>query len=101
MNIVLKFLGIRKNKFKYLILFILALISNLLLILASIIQKSLVKNLLSGSILRTAIVKFLLVSFSIVIISFVQIYLLNRIKILVQKTINLNLLDSLTIEKLL
>lgn len=99
MNIVLNFLGIRKNKFKYLILFMLALISNFLLILAPIIQKSLVNNLLSGSILRTDIVKFLLVSFSIVIISFIQIYLLNRIKIMVQKTISLDLLDSLTIEE--
>lgn len=99
MNIVLKFLGISKNKFMYFVLFVLALISNFLLISAPLIQKSLVNNLLSGSILRTDIVEFLLVSFSIVIISFVQIYLLNRIKILVQKTISLNLLDSLTIEE--
>ena len=99
MNIVLKFLRINKNKFMYFVFFVLALISNFLLISAPLIQKSLVNNLLSGSILRTDIVEFLLVSFSIVIISFVQIYMLKRIKILVQKIISLNLLDSLTIEE--
>lgn len=99
MNPIINFLGIRKRKLSYFALFILALVSNLLLISAPLIQKSLVNNLLSGSILRTDIVEFLLVSFSIVIISFIQIYLLNRIKILVQKSISLDLLDSLTIEE--
>lgn len=99
MNPIIIFLGIRKRKLSYFALFILALVSNLLLISAPLIQKSLVNNLLSGSILRTDIVEFLLVSFSIVIISFIQIYLLNRIKILVQKSISLDLLDSLTIEE--
>ena len=99
MKTILNFLGIRKKKFAYFVLFILALVSNLLLISAPIIQKSLVNNLLAGSILRTDILKFLLVSLSIVIISFIQIYMLNRIKILVQKSISLDLLDSLTIEE--
>ena len=99
MNPIINFLGIRKRKLAYFALFILALVSNLLLISAPLIQKSLVNNLLSGSILKTDIFKFLLVSFSIVIISFIQIYMLNRIKILVQKSISLDLLDSLTIEE--
>ena len=99
MNPIINFLGIRKRKPAYFALFILALVSNLLLISAPLIQKSLVNNLLSGSILKTDILKFLLVSFSIVIISFIQIYMLNRIKILVQKSISLDLLDSLTIEE--
>lgn len=99
MKTILNFLGIRKKKFAYFVLFILALVSNLLLISAPLIQKSLVNNLLAGSILKTDIFKFLLVSFSIVIISFIQIYMLNRIKILVQKSISLDLLDSLTIEE--
>lgn len=99
MKAILNFLGIRKKRLAYFGLFILALVSNLLLISAPLIQKSLVNNLLSGSILKTDIFKFLLVSFSIVIISFIQIYMLNRIKILVQKSISLDLLDSLTIEE--
>ena len=99
MNPIINFLGIRKKKLAYFILFILALVSNLLLISAPLIQKSLVNNLLSGSILKSDILKFLFVSFSVVIISFIQIYMLNRIKILVQKSISLDLLDSLTIEE--
>lgn len=99
MKNILNFLGIRKKKFAYFVLFILALVSNILLISAPLIQKFLVNNLLAGSILKTDIFKFLLVSFSIVIISFIQIYMLNRIKILVQKSISLDLLDSLTIEE--
>ena len=99
MNPIINFLGIRKRKLAYFALFILALVSNLLLISAPLIQKSLVNNLLSGSILKSDILKFLLVSFSVIIISFIQIYMLNRIKILVQKSISLDLLDSLTIEE--
>mgnify|MGYP001397550673 CR=1 FL=1 len=99
MNPIINFLGIRKRKFAYFALFILALVSNLLLISAPLIQKSLVNNLLSGTILKSDILKFLLVSLSVVIISFIQIYMLNRIKILVQKSISLDLLDSLTIEE--
>ena len=99
MKTIINFLEMKKRKFTYFILFILALVSNLLLISAPLIQKSLVNNLLSGSILKTDIFKFLLVSFSIVIISFIQIYMLNRIKVLVQKSISLDLLDSLTIEE--
>lgn len=99
MNPIINFLGIRKRKFAYFALFILALVSNLLLISAPLIQKSLVNNLLAGSILKSDILKFLLVSLSVVIISFIQIYMLNRIKILVQKSISLDLLDSLTIEE--
>ena len=99
MSIIKQILGIKKKKFTYLMLFFLALASNALLVSAPIIQKSLVNNLLSGSILKSDVLKFFLVSFSIVIISFIQIYMLNRIKILVQKSISLDLLDSLTIEE--
>lgn len=55
MNPIINFLGIRKRKLAYFALFILALVSNLLLISAPLIQKSLVNNLLAGSILRTDI----------------------------------------------
>lgn len=99
MKIIFNILGIKKRKLSYLMLFFLALGSNILLILAPLIQKSLVNNLLAGGISNKDILKFLLVSFSIVIISFIQIYLLNRLKILVQKSISLDLLDSLTIEE--
>ena len=99
MKTIINFLEIKKRKFTYFILFILALVSNLLLISAPLIQKSLVNNLLTGSILKSDIIKFLLVSLAIVIISFIQIYMLNRIKVLVQKSISLDLLDSLTIEE--
>lgn len=99
MKTIFDILGIKKRKFAYLMLFFLALGSNILLVLAPLIQKSLVNNLLAGGISNKDIFKFLLVSFSIVIISFIQIYLLNRLKILVQKSISLDLLDSLTIEE--
>src|SRR5699024_6760134 len=99
MSIIRQVLGIKKKKFTYLMLFLLALASNALLVLSPLIQKSLVNNLLSGIILKSDILKFLLVSFSVIIISFIQIYMLNRIKILVQKSISLDLLDSLTIEE--
>lgn len=99
MSIIRQILGIKNKKFTYLILFLLALASNALLVSAPLIQKSLVNNLLSGTILKSDILKFLLVSLSVVIISFIQIYMLNRIKILVQKSISLDLLDSLTIEE--
>jgi len=99
MSIIRQVLGIKKKKFTYLMLFLLALASNALLVLSPLIQKSLVNNLLSGIILKSDILKFLLVSFSVIIISFVQIYMLNRIKILVQKSISLDLLVSLTIEE--
>jgi len=58
MKAILNFLGIRNKKLAYFALFILALVSNLLLISAPLIQKSLVNNLLSGTILKSDILKF-------------------------------------------
>lgn len=99
MKTIYRFLYTKDNKRGYFNLLILALVTNILLVLSPIVQKKLIQSISEGSFLKEEILSFLIIGFSLILVSFLEIYVLNKAKIIVQKNISLDLLESLSIKE--
>lgn len=97
MKILYRFLNPSKNPKGYSGLFLTALVTNTLLVVVPVIQKTLLNNIMAGKLLQTDILAFLVISFSLIVVSLIEICILIQVKYWLQKNVTLDLLESLSI----
>lgn len=84
-----------KNRKHIIFLIFIALISNILVVTIPLIQKNIIDDILQKEMYKSSIFIFLLLSVLLSGLTFIEVFLLNSLKISLQKNITMNMLLSI------
>ncbi|WP_427338433.1 ABC transporter transmembrane domain-containing protein [Caloranaerobacter sp. DY30410] len=85
-----------KDKRNIAILIFIALLTNILIVLIPLIQKHIIDDILQKQMYKSSIFIFLVLSILLSGIKFIEVFLLNSIRISLQKNITMNMLTSIS-----